>query len=69
MTSERRGTFVFVQLPATEEVVVAGRYELDTGPAEHVGYFTYGRSYLARDDAIPLDPIHLPLRPAHSARP
>lgn len=63
MTSERRGTFVFVQLPATEEVVVAGRYELDTDPAEHVGYFTYGRSYLARDDAIPLDPIHLPLRP------
>lgn len=63
MTSERPGTFVFIQLPATDEIVVAGRYELDTAPREHVGYFTYGRSYLARDEAIALDPIHLPLRP------
>jgi len=63
MTSERPGTFVFIQRPATDEIVVAGRYELDTAPREHVGYFTYGRSYLARDDAIALDPIHLPLRP------
>lgn len=62
MTSSRPGTFVFVQLPSTEEIVVAGRYELDTGPRDHVGYFTYGRSYLARDEAMPLDPVHLPLR-------
>lgn len=63
MTSDRAGTFVFVQLPSTEQIVVAGRYELDTSSRSHVGYFTYGRSYLARDEAVPLDPIHLPLRP------
>jgi len=62
MTSEPLGTFVFVQLPATGEVVVAGRYELDPNPAGYVGHFTYGRSYLARVERIPLDPINLPLR-------
>ena len=62
MTSEPLGTFVFVQLPATGEVVVAGRYELDPNPAGYVGHFTYGRSYLARAERIALDPIHLPLR-------
>ena len=62
MTSEQLGTFVFIQLPATGEVVVAGRYDLETNPAGHVGHFTYGRSYLARAEGIPLDPIHLPLR-------
>jgi serine/threonine-protein kinase HipA len=62
MPSERPGTFVFVQLPSTDDIVVAGRYELDTSYHEHVGYFTYGRSYLARDEAISLDPVHLPLR-------
>jgi serine/threonine-protein kinase HipA len=62
MTSEPPGTFVFIQLPATGEVVVAGRYELEANPTGHVGYFTYGRSYLARAEKIALDPIHLPLR-------
>lgn len=62
MTSSRPGTFVFIQLPSTNEIVVAGRYELDPIPDGPVGYFTYGRSYLEREDAIALDPIHLPLR-------
>ncbi len=62
MTSEPQGAFVFIQLPDTGEVVVAGRYELETNAAGNVGYFTYGRSYLARAERIPLDPINLPLR-------
>lgn len=62
MTSKHLGTFVFIQLPTTGEVVVAGRYELELNPTGHVGHFTYGRSYLARADRIALDPIHLPLR-------
>ncbi len=62
MTSEPLGTFVFIQLPTTGEVVVAGRYELEVLPAGNVGYFTYGRSYLDRAERIALDPIHLPLR-------
>jgi len=62
MTSDCLGTFVFIRLPTSGEVVVAGRYELEPNPAGHVGHFTYGRSYLARADKIALDPIHLPLR-------
>lgn len=56
MTSES-STFVFVQIPDSEEVVVAGRYVLEEG----VGSFVYGRSYLEREDAFALDPRNLPL--------
>lgn len=59
MTSEPQTTFVFVRLPATGEVVVAGRYDLSP---DGVGTFVYGKSYLAREGAIALDPVHLPLR-------
>lgn len=58
MTSESLSTFVFVQLPGSEEVVVAGRYALDP---VGVGSFVYGRSYLEREDAFALDPRNLPL--------
>ncbi len=59
--SSRRGTFVFVQLPGETEPVVAGRYEVETTRAGGVGHFVYGMSYLARHNAVALDPIHLPL--------
>jgi serine/threonine-protein kinase HipA len=62
MTSERPGTYVFTRLPATGEVVVAGRYELEMTSAGSVGHFIYGRSYLAREEAIALDPVHMPLQ-------
>ena len=58
MTSEAGSTFVFVQLPGSEEAVVAGRYVLGS---DGVGSFVYGRSYLERDDAFALDPRNLPL--------
>lgn len=58
MTSESGSTFVFVQLPGSEAVVVAGRYALTP---EGVGSFVYGRSYLERGDAFALDPRNLPL--------
>ncbi len=61
MTSSPDSTFVFVQLPSTEEVVVAGRFVLQSGSAGDVGRFRYGKSYLARENAVPLDPVHLPL--------
>lgn len=61
MTSSSTSTFVFVQLPSTEEVVVAGRFVLQPGSSGNVGRFRYGKSYLARTNAIPLDPVHLPL--------
>lgn len=56
MTSEQ--AFVWVWLPGSEEPVVAGRIDAADGPELQ---FTYGRSYLARHDAIPLQPTGLPL--------
>lgn len=58
-TSETpREAFVWVWLPGAEEPVVAGRVE----PSGDVVEFNYGRSYLGRDDAIPLYLPELPLR-------
>ena len=59
MTSEPSEAFVWTWLPGEEEPVVAGRLELAGG----IVSFNYGRSYLARPDAIPLYLPELPLRP------
>jgi len=42
-----------------DEPVICAIVELDT--VAKVGKFRYGKSYLQRDDAFPLDPLHLPL--------
>lgn len=59
MTSD---LFVWIYLPLRDEPVVAGRIEIATTAAKPIGYFTYGRSYLGRPEAIPIDPVALPLR-------
>lgn len=54
--------FVYITLPGTTEFVTAGRFVLEpdrTGVP--VGRFVYGRTYLARPDAVPLDPLELKL--------
>lgn len=58
MTSEPAGAFVWAWLPGASKPVVAGRLDA-VGPTVE---FTYGRSYLDRDDAIPLYLPELPLR-------
>lgn len=59
MTSE---CFVYLMLPGTEEFVTAGRFVLsEDRHGVPLGRFVYGRRYLARADAVPLDPIDLPL--------
>src|SRR5487761_671166 len=59
MTSE---VFVHLMLPGTTEFVAAGRFALATDRAGvPFGRFVYGRRYLARNDAVPIDPIELPL--------
>jgi serine/threonine-protein kinase HipA len=57
MTSDPQFAFVWVWLPETATPVVAGRLDV-VGP---LLTFTYGRSYLLRDDAIPLYLPELPL--------
>lgn len=59
MTSEARVAFVWIWLPGAHAPVVAGRLDAEVDRIT----FTYGRSYLARDDAIPLHLPELPLRP------
>lgn len=59
MTSE---LFVWIYLPDKDEPVVAGKLDVARTAAKKVGYFTYGKSYLARPEAIPIDPVTLPLK-------
>lgn len=53
--------YVWVWLPGSTQPVVAGRlYEAGLSPQRY--FFTYGRSYLERETAIPLSPFEVPLR-------
>jgi serine/threonine-protein kinase HipA len=57
------GAFVWVWLPGASDPVVAGRIDATTHAGAGAAYtFTYGRSYLDRDDAIALYLPELPLR-------
>jgi serine/threonine-protein kinase HipA len=54
--------FVYITLPGQTEPVTAGRFTIDfdrRGVAQ--GTFVYGRRYLARPDAVALDPVELKL--------
>jgi len=64
MTSEPVPTacFVYITLPGTTEPVTAARFELAADRHGFpIGRFVYGKSYLERDDAVPLDPVELKL--------
>jgi serine/threonine-protein kinase HipA len=59
MTSERNPptrAFVWIWLPGSRDPVPAGVIEVagNTGEQAPVHTFAYGRSYLERNDAIPL---------------
>ena len=56
--SRPREVFVWIWLPGKTTPVVAGRIH----PEDDHFAFTYGRSYLSRDDAIPIFVPELPLR-------
>jgi len=58
MTSEPTEAFVWVWLPGAEEPVVAGRLDV----VGDLAAFTYGRSYLERDERMALYLPELPLR-------
>jgi serine/threonine-protein kinase HipA len=63
MSSERE-CFVHIQLPESLEVVTCGRFQHQALPrGAGVGRFVYGRTYRSRPDAVPLDPVHLPISP------
>lgn len=59
MTSE---AFVYIMLPGETTFLTAGRFVLtEDRHGTPLGRFVYGRSYLARPNAVALDPIELPL--------
>jgi serine/threonine-protein kinase HipA len=54
--------FVYITLPGETESITAGRFELTKDRrGDAVGRFVYGKSYLARADAVAIDPIELKL--------
>jgi serine/threonine-protein kinase HipA len=62
-------TGVWIRLPGQDEAVVCGRVKVRQAGPDAVSDFVYGRSYLERDQAIPLVPHELPLkRGFHTSR-
>jgi serine/threonine-protein kinase HipA len=64
MISENpRECYVYVTLPGSSEFVTAGRFELSSDSrGEVLGRFVYGARYLARPEAVPIDPLELKLK-------
>ena len=55
-------SYVYITLPGQTAPVTAGRYTLLTNrQGVPTGQFVYGKTYLSRPDAVPLDPIELKL--------
>ena len=57
-----RECYVYMTLPGETEFVTAGKFLLARD--RHgipTGKFVYGRSYLARENAVPIDPLELKL--------
>lgn len=64
MTSKNQATecFVYITLPGQTEAVTAGRFVLSKSrDGTPLGKFVYGKSYLARNDAVEVDPVELKL--------
>jgi len=62
MSSSPSECFVYIMLPGETEFVTAARFELTTDRRGiPTGRLVYGKRYLARDDAVALDPIELAL--------
>ena len=57
-----RECYVYITLPGETEFVTAGKFELTTNRrGTPTGKFIYGRSYLARENAVAIDPLELKL--------
>lgn len=54
---------VYCYLPGQTDSVLCGRFSHRMTGRDHIGRFVYGQSYLARTDAVSIDPITLPLGP------
>jgi serine/threonine-protein kinase HipA len=65
MISERQ-CYVYIVPPGATEFVTAARFQItQTRDGVSIGEFIYGKNYLARKDAVELDPVELKLNQAH----
>ena len=53
--------FVWIYLPNESVPVVAGKITFSSFQGKKSGHFVYGKSYLSRCNALPLNPVSLPL--------
>jgi serine/threonine-protein kinase HipA len=54
--------FVYMTLPGQTSFTTAGKFVMDkTRQGQPLGKFIYGKSYLANEQAVPIDPIELKL--------
>lgn len=61
MTSKQE-CFVYIGLPNETEMVTAGKFQHEMGASGiKRGRFVYGKSYLARNNAVEIDPVDLQL--------
>ena len=62
MNSKIHECYVFATLPEETQFVIAGRFLMDnSSDGIPIGRFVYGKSYLDRPNAIPIDPVELQL--------
>ena len=61
MISKNNSCFVYIMPPGEVTSVTAGKFVIDTTPNGSVGRFVYAKSYLARPDAVAIDPVELKL--------
>ncbi|RDH88644.1 MAG: type II toxin-antitoxin system HipA family toxin [endosymbiont of Escarpia spicata] len=61
-SSPSQECFVYITPPGTTTFVTAGKFVLETDrTGAPFGRFIYGKSYLARQNAVPIDPVELKL--------
>jgi serine/threonine-protein kinase HipA len=64
MSSRESATecYVYITLPGETSFVTAARFALTTNrQGVSTGRLVYGRSYLERENAVPIDPVELEL--------
>ena len=61
MTSKNNFCYVYITLPGETKPITAGRFIIENELGAPIGKFFYGKNYLARSDAVAIDPVELKL--------
>jgi serine/threonine-protein kinase HipA len=66
MATSSDRAYVYLQLPGSLETITAGYYEQENRSGVNIGIYVYSPQYLARRDAVALEPFELPLKPGRT---